>query len=144
MSAATERSEGGRGRKKARTVGRQRKEQKRAEMEKSAPEERESSGKKEREPRKERDFRHETLQDAKAIEQYLSALAEGFRTRSLSFKDNESEITLEPTGLVRLELTASRRRDRAGLTLKFSWKPKSSSKADPGPLQINGTQEADE
>jgi amphi-Trp domain-containing protein len=86
-------------------------------------------------------FRHESLQDSKAIVRYLRALAEGFEKGTLQFRDQEGEIVLEPSGLVRFEVTANRKSGRYGLALKLSWKQAEEAGRDPGPLQINGSAE---
>jgi amphi-Trp domain-containing protein len=71
---------------------------------------------------KDRDFRHESMQDRISIEQYLQALNNGFSIGQLKFSNEEGEIVLKPRGLVSFEVRASKKQDRARLTLKFSWK----------------------
>ena len=88
---------------------------------------------------KERDFRHESLQDRISIEQYLEALNSGFSSGQLKFSNEDGEIVLKPRGLVNFEVRASRKQDRAKLTLKFSWKDgEGESSNDNGRLLING------
>ncbi len=88
---------------------------------------------------KDSDFRHESLQDRISIEQYLEALNRGFSSGQLKFTNEDGEIELNPRGLVNFEVRASKKQDRARLTLKFSWKD-GDVKADNGNgrLQING------
>ncbi len=87
----------------------------------------------------EQDFRHESLQDRISIEQYLKALNSGFTTGRLKFSNEDGEIVFKPRGLVNFEVRASRKQDRARLTLKFSWKDgEGRSGNGNGKLQING------
>lgn len=58
--------------------------------------------------------------------EYLEAIAEGFRSGKLTLAGGEEEIVLEPSGLVRFEVRASARDDRARFSLRFTWKPKRS------------------
>ena len=83
-------------------------------------------------------FRHESLQDTNAVVKYLKALAEGIEKGTLQFRDEESEIVLEPGGMIRFGLEAQKKSDRYALSLKMSWKQRSSKRRDPGPLRING------
>ena len=88
--------------------------------------------------RKDRDFRHQSLQDPRSLAEYLAALAEGFTKGSLQFRDDAGEIMLEPSGLIRFDLSASRKSGQQGVTLKFTWKQPDSDETDRGPLLING------
>jgi len=85
------------------------------------------------------DFRHESLQDRLSIERYLEALNNGFSTGQLTFSNEDGEIVLKPQGLVNFEVRASRKEDRARLTIKFSWKDSNGhAENGSGRLQING------
>jgi amphi-Trp domain-containing protein len=88
--------------------------------------------------RKSNQFRHESLQDSKAIVRYLDALSEGFEKGTLQFRDQEGEIVLEPRGMIRFEVTASRKSGRYSMALKLSWKQTEEEGRDSGPLLING------
>lgn len=88
--------------------------------------------------RKSSHFRHESLQDSKAIVRYLDALSEGFEKGTLQFRDQEGEIVLEPSGMIRFEVTASRKAGRYSVALKLSWKQAEAEGKDSGPLLING------
>jgi amphi-Trp domain-containing protein len=92
---------------------------------------------------KESDFRHESLQDSVSIEKYLEALNGGFSSGQLKFSNEDGEIVLKPNGLVNFEVRASRRNDRAKLTLKFSWKDgEGRERNGNGRLHINGESQA--
>lgn len=88
--------------------------------------------------RKEASFRHQSLQDAVSLVEYLNALSEGFTKSSLQFRDDTGEITLEPAGLIRFEVNASKKPDQHSLTLRFTWKQHDVDEKDAGPLLING------
>jgi amphi-Trp domain-containing protein len=66
-------------------------------------------------------FKHQSLQDAEAIGNYLSALKEGFENGALVFSTNGDRMVLKPQGLVNLELEAKRKGDGVKLSLKFRW-----------------------
>ena len=85
-----------------------------------------------------RQFRHESLQDKRAIVKYLQAVKEGFDTGSLRMSDKEGEIVVEPNGLVQFELHANRSRDRVAMTLRFTWKERAEEEPSSGTLRING------
>lgn len=94
--------------------------------------------------KRDREFRHESLQDERSISRYLTALTEGFESGTLKLSDREGEITLEPHGLIHLQVQASRKTDRLRLTLKFTWKPPDGESEDSGPLRItNGADEGE-
>ena len=91
--------------------------------------------------RKSNQFRHESLQDSKAIVRYLDALSEGFGKGALQFRDQEGEIVLEPHGMIRFEVTANRKSGRCSMALKLTWKQAEEEGRDAGPLLINGEAE---
>lgn len=92
--------------------------------------------------RKTNQFRHESLQDSKAIVRYLNALSEGFEQGTLQFRDQEGEIILEPSGMIRFEVAAQRKAGRYSMSLKLSWKQAEEEGKDSGPLLINGQVDA--
>ena len=67
-------------------------------------------------------FRHESLQDRESLVAYLEALTNGFRDGTLTFCADDESITLNPEGLIQFDVSASRKRDRLRLALKFTWK----------------------
>lgn len=75
----------------------------------------------------EREFLHESLQDVRSIVAYLDAVRDGFANGSLSLRDEAGDISLYPSGLVRLQIDASRKRDRVKLAIRLSWKEESGS-----------------
>jgi amphi-Trp domain-containing protein len=78
------------------------------------------------------EFKHESLQDLKSIGQYLRALTEGVEAGRIELADEDGQLVLHPSGLLNLELRASRRGNRAKLQLKLTWteeKPKSKAQS---------------
>ena len=71
-----------------------------------------------------REFEHESLQDRTTIARYLKAIEEGFAKGSLSLRNRNGEIVLEPKGLIDLTVKASKKRGRIQLSLEASWKVK--------------------
>lgn len=86
-------------------------------------------------------FRHESLQNPHSIITYLDALREGFQNGTLSFSDPHGEIELRPQGLVRFEVQADQKRDRARLALSFEWKDLSSKRSRAWPLVVKAEEE---
>jgi len=66
-------------------------------------------------------FKHESLQDGESICSYLEALCQGFRAGVLSFASEDQNLALHPTGLLKLEVEAKRKREEVKLILKFRW-----------------------
>ena len=89
-----------------------------------------------------REFQHESLEDRNSISAYLQAVREGFAQGVLSLSDQEGSISLEPHGLMNLEVHAVQKRGRARLTLSFSWRERTEDDTPSGgPLKINGLEE---
>lgn len=68
-------------------------------------------------------FEHDSLEDVQSLVQYLRAVVEGFEQGKLKVSGGDEQIELEPNGLVRFEVRASQRDDRARFSLRFTWKP---------------------
>ncbi|MGE0710776.1 MAG: amphi-Trp domain-containing protein [Planctomycetota bacterium] len=90
---------------------------------------------------KKRAFEHESLQDRESIVRYLEALTAGLREGSLKLSDEQSELELQPQGLLTLTVRASRKRNRSRLDLRVSWKDR--GEGEEGGLKIEGAGGAD-
>ena len=66
-------------------------------------------------------FRHESLQDAKTIQDLLKAITKGLGKGKLSFSDDDGDIVLEPEGLLKLKVTASQDSHQERLDIRVSW-----------------------
>ncbi|MDF1692490.1 MAG: amphi-Trp domain-containing protein [Zhongshania sp.] len=66
-------------------------------------------------------FRHESLQDAKTIQDLLKAITKGLARGRLSFSDDDGDIVLEPEGLLKIKVTASQDSHQERLDIRISW-----------------------
>ena len=66
-------------------------------------------------------FRHESLQDAKTIQDLLKSLSKGIAEGKLSFSDEDGEIVMEPEGLLNLKVTASQEEGRHRVNIRVTW-----------------------
>jgi amphi-Trp domain-containing protein len=71
---------------------------------------------------KNNEFRHESLQDAEALGDYLSSLEKGFRSGKLSFGIGDDSVSFTPDGLFRMDIKAKRNDKKNKLVIKISWK----------------------
>jgi|GEM_PF-1391902 len=68
-------------------------------------------------------FRHESIQDADALADHLTEIAEALRAGTVHLSDDGGALSLRPHGLVRFQLTGHQQPDQAGLTLSLAWRP---------------------
>ena len=66
-------------------------------------------------------FKHESLQDAKSIQDILKALTKGIGKGKLTFSDEDGEILMEPEGLLNLKVTASQDETQNRVSIRISW-----------------------
>lgn len=66
-------------------------------------------------------FRHESLQDAKSIQEILKSISKGLGKGQLSFKDEEDEIIMKPEGLLSLKVTANQDDSLHRVNIRISW-----------------------
>lgn len=66
-------------------------------------------------------FRHESLQDAKTIQELLKAITKGIAKGRLVLSDEDGEIVMEPEGLLNLKVTATQDDARHRLNLRITW-----------------------
>ena len=69
-----------------------------------------------------REFEYESLQDRETIVRYLGAIAEGLEKGRLLLATNGEQFALDAPGLLRFDVQAKQKRDRAQLSLRLSWK----------------------
>jgi amphi-Trp domain-containing protein len=65
----------------------------------------------------------------------LNALSEGIQKGCLSFYNKDKDITLEPVGLIQLEVKVKRSENKTKINLKLGWK-ENNGEGDKGPLLI--------
>lgn len=73
-------------------------------------------------------FRHESLLDAEGIQDILKAINKGIAKGSVSFSDDDDEITMEPEGLMNLKLTATQEDARNRINIRITWQGKDDKK----------------
>jgi amphi-Trp domain-containing protein len=66
-------------------------------------------------------FRHESLQDAKTIQDILTSITRGINKGKLTFSDQDGEIIMAPEGLLNLKVTASQEESRQRISIRISW-----------------------
>jgi amphi-Trp domain-containing protein len=81
-------------------------------------------------------FRHESLQDARTIQEILRSINKGIAKGKLSFSDEDGEIVMEPEGLLNLKITASQDELRHRLNIRITWQAEETAKKKK-PLRLN-------
>jgi amphi-Trp domain-containing protein len=81
-------------------------------------------------------FRHESLQDARTIQDLLKSLGKGLGKGKLSFSDEDGEIIMEPEGLLNLKVTASEEEGRHRVNIRITWQAEENVKQKK-PLRVN-------
>ncbi|MCG8671778.1 MAG: amphi-Trp domain-containing protein [Pseudomonadales bacterium] len=66
-------------------------------------------------------FRHESLQDAKSIQDILKSITKGIASGSITLSDEDGEIVLEPKGLLNLMVKARHDDQRDRIDIRISW-----------------------
>lgn len=66
-------------------------------------------------------FKHESLHDAKSIQDILKAITKGIAKGRLTFSDEDGEILMDPKGLLNLKVTASQDEMRNRVNIRISW-----------------------
>ena len=67
------------------------------------------------------DFQHKSLQDKETIADLLLSLQQGLSKGTLKFSDEDNEITLKPSGLLNLSITASSDNELNVVDVRISW-----------------------
>jgi len=81
-------------------------------------------------------FRHESLQDAKTIQEILKSITKGIAKGKLSFSDEVGEIVMEPEGLLNLKVTATQDELQHRLNIRITWQSEEKVKQKK-PLSVN-------
>ena len=81
-------------------------------------------------------FRHESLQDARTIQEILKSITSGIAKGKLSFSDEDGEIVMKPEGLLNLKVTASQDELRHRLDIRITWQAEEKVKRKK-PLRLN-------
>jgi amphi-Trp domain-containing protein len=73
-------------------------------------------------------FKHESLHDAKSVQQILKAVTKGVAKGRLTFADEDGEIVMQPEGLLSLKVTATQDDTRNRVNIRISWQTDDSDK----------------
>ena len=76
-------------------------------------------------------FRHESLHDAKSIQNILKAIQQGLSKGKLTFEDEDGVLDMRPAGLLHLKVSASQEEASSRVNIRISWqddKPKARKK----------------
>lgn len=84
-------------------------------------------------------FRHESLQDAETIQEFLKSLSKGIAKGKLLFSDEDGEILMEPEGLLNLKVTASQDELRHRVNVRITWQAEETVKQKKPPRLNKGT-----
>ena len=68
-----------------------------------------------------RSFRHQSLQDAKSIEEILKSITSGIARGKITFSDEDEKIVMRPEGLLDLKVTATQEDNRNRFNIRISW-----------------------
>lgn len=66
-------------------------------------------------------FKHESLHDAKSIQDILKAITKGIAKGRLTFSDEDGEILMEPEGLLNLKISASQDEMQNRVNIRITW-----------------------
>ena len=73
-------------------------------------------------------FKHESLHDAKSIQEILKAVTKGIAKGKLTFSDEDGEILMEPEGLLNLKVTASQDETQNRVNIRITWQSEEKAK----------------
>lgn len=82
-------------------------------------------------------FRHESLQDAAAIQEILLAISEGIAGGKVTFSDSDDKIVMHPEGLLHMKVTASQEEDRDRISIRVSWQVEDKPGKKKKPLRVS-------
>src|SRR5690242_9442215 len=68
------------------------------------------------------DFRHESVQDRQSIVKYLQAITAGIEQGRLELGTSEHSLTLEPTGMLELQVRGKRKGGRVKFGIELHWR----------------------
>lgn len=73
-------------------------------------------------------FKHESLHDAKSIQEILKSVTKGIAKGKLTFSDEDGEILMEPEGLLNLKVTASQDETQNRVNIRITWQSEEKAK----------------
>ncbi|MGD2138731.1 MAG: amphi-Trp domain-containing protein [Gammaproteobacteria bacterium] len=82
-------------------------------------------------------FRHESLQDAAAIQEIMAAISDGIASGKVTFSDSDDRIIMRPEGLLHMKVTASQEEDRDRISIRVSWQVEDKRGKKKKPLRVS-------
>ena len=82
-------------------------------------------------------FRHESLQDAAAIQEIMAAISDGIASGRVTFSDSDDRIVMRPEGLLHMKVTASQEEDRDRISIRVSWQVEDKRGKKKKPLRVS-------
>jgi len=82
-------------------------------------------------------FRHESLQDAAAIQEIMAAISDGIASGRVTFSDSDDRIVMRPEGLLHMKVTASQEEDRDRISIRVSWQVEDKRGKRKKPLRVS-------
>lgn len=76
------------------------------------------------------DFRHESVQDRESIVKYLRAVTAGIEKGHIELGTAEHLLSLEPEGMLELQVRAKRKGGKVKLAIKVGWRERDDADAD--------------
>ena len=83
-----------------------------------------------------RSFRHQSLQDAKSIEDILKSITSGIARGKITFSDEDEKIVMRPEGLLDLKVTATQEGNRNRFNIRISWQLEDNSEKKKKSLSV--------
>ena len=83
-----------------------------------------------------RSFRHQSLQDAKSIEDILKSITSGIARGKITFSDEDEKIVMRPEGLLDLKVTATQEGNRNRFNIHISWQLEDNSEKKKKSLSV--------
>lgn len=83
-----------------------------------------------------RSFRHQSLQDAKSIQDILTSINSGIAKGKVIFSDEDGKIVMRPEGLLDLKVTATQEDNRNRFNIRISWQVDDSSERKKKSLSV--------
>ena len=71
--------------------------------------------------REEQAFKYESLQDRDSVVQYLRDILTGFEKGHLELGNKRDHFVIEPEGLIKLDVKATKKNNRTKLSFQLSW-----------------------
>lgn len=82
-------------------------------------------------------FRHESLQDAAAIQEIMAAISDGIASGRVTFSDSDDRIVMRPERLLHMKVTASQEEDRDRISIRVSWQVEDKRGKKKKPLRVS-------